>query len=279
MASPVSGDPAVDHADEQIPHMNYGVWAEDVSDSQARVLKTRYYGEITYIDDCLGRILDAVEARPDADNTVICFFADHGDHLGDHQAWQKESFFEASCHIPFLVSWPERLPRNERREDLVALIDLFGIATGAAGQTQVRDGVDVLSMLTSGGDRRERLVGLYGAPGTRRFKAMVREDRWKYIWLANGARQQLFDVTADPQELRDLSGSHSEIVARLHRAAIDHLRQPGGQEALDGDDLHSLPFEARPLQRIYQFGHWPRSSGFPEDPGEALRSYQAATGS
>ncbi|MED5417019.1 MAG: sulfatase-like hydrolase/transferase [Candidatus Latescibacterota bacterium] len=279
MASPVSGDPAVDHADEQIPHMNYGVWAEDVSDSQARVLKTRYYGEITYIDDCLGRILDAVEARPDADNTVICFFADHGDHLGDHQAWQKESFFEASCHIPFLVSWPERLPRNERREDLVALIDLFGIATGAAGQTQVRDGVDVLSMLTSGGDRRERLVGLYGAPGTRRFKAMVREDRWKYIWLANGARQQLFDVTADPQELRDLSGSHSEIVARLHRAAIDHLRQPGGQEALDGDDLHSLPFEARPLQRIYQFGHWPRSSGFPEDPGEALRTYQAATGS
>ena len=64
MASPVIGDPAVDHADEQIPHMNYGVWAEDISDSQARVLKTRYYGEITYIDDCLGRILDAVEVKP-----------------------------------------------------------------------------------------------------------------------------------------------------------------------------------------------------------------------
>ncbi len=70
------------------------------------MLKARYYGEISYIDDCLGRILDAVDARADADNTLICFFTDHGDMLGDHHAWQKESFFEASCHIPFLVSWP-----------------------------------------------------------------------------------------------------------------------------------------------------------------------------
>ena len=59
--------------------MNYIVWAEDINDSHARVLKARYYGEITYIDHCIGRILDAVEARGDADNTLICFFADHGD--------------------------------------------------------------------------------------------------------------------------------------------------------------------------------------------------------
>ena len=88
--------------DEQIPWMNHLIWAEDINDPHARVLKARYYGEISYIDDCLGRILDAVEARGDADNTLICFFADHGDHLGDHSAWQKESFFEASCHVPFL---------------------------------------------------------------------------------------------------------------------------------------------------------------------------------
>lgn len=274
MTNPVRGCPDVDHADEQIPNMNYGVWAEDVSDAQARVVKSRYYGEITYIDDCLGRILDAIEARADADNTVICFFADHGDHLGDHAAWQKESYFESSCHVPFLVSWPEQLPMNTRRDDLVALIDLYGIATAAAGNPQLHDGIDVISMLQGVASARPHLVGLYGEPGTRRFKIMVRAGRWKYIWLANGDRQQLFDIAADPQELRELSGSQPQVVGRLRQVAIDHLRQPGGEVGLKDDDLFGLPFEARPLKRIYQFGHWPRAAGFPEDPGQALRDYQ-----
>ena len=52
-----------------------------------------------------------------------------GDHLGDHGAWQKESFFEPATHIPFLLSWPARLPADVRRNELVCLTDLFGIAT------------------------------------------------------------------------------------------------------------------------------------------------------
>ncbi len=106
MPNPVRGDLKTDHLDEHLPWMNHNIWAEDITDARARVLKARYYGEITYIDECLGRILDAVEARGDGENTLICFFADHGEHLGDHYAWQKESYFEQSCHVPFLLSWP-----------------------------------------------------------------------------------------------------------------------------------------------------------------------------
>ena len=57
------GDLQTDFMDEQIPFMNYAIWAEDINDAHARVLKARYYGEITYIDSCIGRILDAVEQR------------------------------------------------------------------------------------------------------------------------------------------------------------------------------------------------------------------------
>jgi len=45
-------------------------------------VKARYYGEVTYLDYCLGRILDAVETRPNSENVHICFFSDHGDLLG-----------------------------------------------------------------------------------------------------------------------------------------------------------------------------------------------------
>jgi choline-sulfatase len=61
---PYRGDPAVDLMDEQIERGNYAVWAEDVGEQRARALKSRYYGEITYIDHFIGRVLDALEASP-----------------------------------------------------------------------------------------------------------------------------------------------------------------------------------------------------------------------
>ncbi len=114
MSNPVQGQLETDHMDDQITWMNYAIWAENVNDPHNRVLKARYYGMITYIDQCIGKILDAVEARADADNTLICFYSDHGDHLGDHHAWQKESYFEQSCHVPFLLSWPLGLGARAR---------------------------------------------------------------------------------------------------------------------------------------------------------------------
>lgn len=280
MPNPVCGDIEIDHADEQIPYMNQVIWADDISDAQTRMLRARYYGELTYIDECLGRVLDAVEAREDADNTLICFFADHGEHLGDHHAWQKESFFEPSCHVPFLLSWPEGdIDPGERRDDLVSLVDLFGIATAAAGSTDphdLRDGFDVLGGLRGSVPTREHLFGLYGAPGTERFKVMVREGRWKYVFLANGGRELLFDVGADPQELRQLAPTQPKIVERLRQAAVDFLSGPEGEGTLDDDgDLRAFDFVARPKGRIYQFDKSRGIEGFPETPAEGLRRYRA----
>ena len=271
MPNPICGNLQTDHLDEQIPWMNYAVWAEDINNAHARVLKARYYGEISYIDDCIGMILDAVEARGDADNTLICFFADHGDHLGDHHAWQKESFFEASCHIPFLVSWPARLSRAERRSELVCLADLFGIATRAAGKVELREGTDVLAMVAGKARPRERLIGYYGEPGTRRFKVMVRQGRWKYIYLANGGRKQLFDLAADPEELKNLADSRSDVVGALHQEAIAACQMPGARDALKDGDLRRFSFAARPLRRIYQFDRSRGVTGFPNKPGDVLK--------
>ncbi len=277
MPNPIRGRPDVDHMDEQIPWMNYGVWADEVNDAHARALKARYYGEITFVDDCIGRVLDAVEARGDAGNTLICFYADHGDHLGDHNAWQKESFFEQATHVPFLLSWPARLPADVRRNELVCLTDLFGLATTAAGQSQLRQGTDVLGMIAGNAKPRENLFGYYGLPGTPHFKIMVRQGSWKYIYLANGDREQLFDLAQDPHELKNLAASNREVARQLRHAAIDSCRQPGALEALDGKDFKAFPFAARPLKRIYQFAA-PTSSGrFPAHPADAIRAYRSRT--
>jgi len=279
MPGPVKGKLEVDHMDEQIPWMNRIIWAEDINDPHARVLKARYYGEISYIDDCLGRILDAVEARPDADDTLICFFADHGDHMGDHHAWQKESFFEAACRVPFLLSWPGRLPADARREELVCLTDLFGIATSAAGSPDCREGVDVLGGVARTAEGRKHLVGYYGHPGSPLFKAMVREGPWKYIFLANGGGQQLFNLEQDPDELSECSSQHPEVASRLKEVARDAVARINAQRALHGDELRSFEYRERPRGRIYQFDRSRGVKGFPDSPGDVVKAWRQAKGS
>ena len=127
MSDPICGRIEDDHMDEEIPCMQYAIWADAINTPLARIVKARYYGEISYIDFCLGRILDAIKAKPNSKNTLIliCFFSDHGDLLGDHHGWQKQSFFEASCRIPFLVSWPDQLRAGEVRHEIVSLSDLL----------------------------------------------------------------------------------------------------------------------------------------------------------
>ena len=278
MPNPIRGDAAVDHMDEQITWMNYIIWAEDINDPHARVLKARYYGEISYIDQCLGRILDAVEAREravarrdDTGNTLICFFADHGDHLGDHHAWQKESFFEQACHVPFLVSWPERLPEDTRRDELVCLMDLFGIATTAAGQQDLREGIDVLGLLAGETPGREHIIGYYGTPGSRQFKVMVRDTEWKYIFMANGGREQLFHIKEDSYELTQCIETHADVADRLRRIATEAVNQTNAGRALENGELIVLPFEERPRRRIYQFDRSRGVKGFPKHPKDVLK--------
>lgn len=254
MPAPTRGAPAVDAADDYLAWMNHAVWAEDISVLQARQLRARYCGAITFIDDCIGRILDAVEKRPDADNTIICFFSDHGDLLGDHGAWQKESFFEASCRVPLLISWPRRWAGGRRSDALVALTDLFGLATSVAGAADLRDGHDLMGTLDQTTPPRDQLIGMFGSPGGRKFKAMVRHGEWKYIWLANGGRELLFNVAADPAETSCWGEREPGVLHALRRRLQQHLRQTERlRPALDADGLLAFPFEAFPRERIKQF--------------------------
>lgn len=270
LADPIVGDLATDHADEQIPWMNHAVYAEEVDAVRARTLKARYYGAISHVDRCIGRILDAVEARPDADNTVICFFADHGDHLGDHHAWQKESYFEASCRIPMLVSWPQRLPAGTRSDALAELADLFGVATGAAGHFEARDGIDLLRVATGETTGREALVGYYGEPGTPRFKVMIRRGPWKYIFLSNGARELLFNLADDAHELINQAPRRPDIVAELYSRAVSAAHKDDLVGALNGSDLRTFAYQERKRARILQFDRSRGVTGFPDDPRDVI---------
>jgi len=273
----VLGKVEEDHLDEEIPFMRYAVWADAINPALARIAKARYYGEISYLDHCVGRILDAIEARSNAENVLVCFFSDHGDLLGDHHGWQKQNFFAAACRVPLLLSWPAVLPAGAVRDEIMSLADLFGIATEAAGECEMREGTNVLKMLRGESGRREYLIGMVEPPGSHDFKLMVVTNEWKYIFMANGGREQLFNLRQDCNELSNCIASASRVRNDLHALGVQACRAPGATDALDGDKLRAFPFRERPRKRIYQFDRSRGVTGFPERPQDALKGFHPAT--
>jgi len=273
----VLGSIQEDHLDEEIPFMRHAIWADAINPELAKIVKARYYGEISYLDHCLGRVLDAIEARPSRDNVLVCFFSDHGDLLGDHHGWQKQNFFESACRFPLLLSWPAMLPAGTIRTELISLADLFGIATAAADACEARQGIDVLKMLRGECAPREHLVGMVEIPGSQDFKVMVLMGEWKYIFMANGGREQLFNRRHDLNELSNCVRSSSVIRNDLYALAVQACRVPGAMEALDGDKLRVFPFRKRPLMRICQFDRSRGVLGFPDKPEDALKDFDRAT--
>ena len=125
-------------------------------------------------------------------------------------------------------------------------------------------------MLAGKSRPRDHLIGYYGQPGTRLFKIMVRSGPWKYVFMANGGRQQLFDVEVDPNELKNLADSRPEVLAGLRREAVAACQVPGAHDALDGAGFRSFAFLARPAGRIYQFDASRGVKGFPARPEDVL---------
>ena len=112
---------------------NHGKGVDDPDDDLIRLIRARYYGLISHIDRNVGKIISALDEHGLTERTLIVFISDHGDLLGDHYAWGKRSFYEGSARVPFLVSWPGRLPAGETREHFVSGCDLLPTFLAAVG--------------------------------------------------------------------------------------------------------------------------------------------------
>jgi len=107
----------------------------------------------------------------------------------------------------------------------------------------------------------------------------VRERGWKHIFMANGDREQLFDVQGDPNESRNLVADRPDDVRRLRELAARACSVPGAADALAGDgkqggDLREFAYEERKAARIYQFDGSRGVRGFPEKPEDALKDFR-----
>jgi arylsulfatase A-like enzyme len=93
-----------------------------------------YCAQIELIDDQVGRMLDALEASGQRENTIVIFTSDHGEMLGDHGLlWKGCRFYEALVHVPLILSWPGHWQAGQRSDALVELTDIVPTLYEAIG--------------------------------------------------------------------------------------------------------------------------------------------------
>ena len=191
--------------------------AVEFPEEQVRRARAGYYGLITYFDEKIGRLLQALEETGQRDNTVIVHFSDHGEMNGEHGMWRKSSMYEASVRVPLQISWPGEIAGGRRVGEVVSLVDMVAMVVELAGAESVAplDGESVLR-LVRGEDAnwKDEAFSEYLAHGVQRPVGMLRKGRYKLNYNLGDA-PELYDIEADPNEFVDLAGSeeHSETLA------------------------------------------------------------------
>lgn len=176
-----------------------------------RQAKAAYYGLVSFMDNCVGRILSALEDSGQADETLVIYVSDHGDMLGDHGFWTKQVMYEASVGVPMIAAGPGIQP-GTRVKTATTLLDVSATALDLAAvspQDAARPGRSLIDLADRANEPDRTVFSEYHDGGSTTGTFMVRWDRWKYVYYVNHP-PQLFDLDADPEERRDLASSNED---------------------------------------------------------------------
>ncbi|MEM1358572.1 MAG: sulfatase [Bacteroidota bacterium] len=182
----------------------------------ARQLIHGYYASVSFMDAQVGKVLAALEASGEADNTIVILWGDHGWNLGDHTMWCKHTPFNTSLRVPLIISAPGKEAGGSAA--MVEYVDIFPTLSELAGlelPAQL-DGKSLVPLL------EDPSQDWSDAVFTRWKEAdNITTERYSYTeWYnKNGDRyaRALFDHEADSLEVNNLAekAEYVEVVEAL----------------------------------------------------------------
>jgi arylsulfatase A-like enzyme len=186
-----------------------------------------YQASITFMDAQLGRVLDALDASPHADNTVIVLWSDHGMHFGEKQNWEKFTLWERSTRVPLLFAGPGVPHRGTRVSSPASLIDIYPTLcelTGLPIPPQC-EGTSLVPQLRDPSTPRTMPAITTQTQGKQSGHA-VRDQRWRYIRYFDGF-EELYDHDSDPDEFTNLARDQKFAAEKSRlRGWLEQVRAP-----------------------------------------------------
>jgi arylsulfatase A-like enzyme len=173
--------------------VNAGLWREYLRS---------YYASVSYVDEQVGRVLDALEASGQARNTYVIFASDNGYNGGEKNMWAKFALWDQTCRVVFGISGPG-LPRQYSQTP-VSLLDIYPTLLGLCGlprPSHTLDGIDLTPVLR--GEKKQRgqpVLSTYGIGNH-----SITDGRFRFIRYRNGD-EELYDLDRDRHEWTNLAG-------------------------------------------------------------------------
>lgn len=161
-----------------------------------------YLACVTFVDHQVGKVLDALESSPYADNTIIFLWTDHGYHLGEKGLFKKVTLWDRSTHVPLMITGPG-LPQGQVCNRVVSLIDMYPTLLDLCGlpANPTNEGTSLVPLI-------EKPDGYWNHPALTtlfRYNHSVTTEQYRYIRYEDGS-EELYDRKADPNEWTNLAG-------------------------------------------------------------------------
>jgi len=179
---------------------------EEVSEAEILRARTAYWALVDRMDAMIGQILDALRDSGMEENTLIAYTSDHGEQLGEHGLWWKQTFYEYSARVPLILSWPGALPQGMRCSRVISQYDLNATLLVSLGAPELPNshGRNLLPLLQDPSTAWDDIAFSEYCTDEGAQQRMVRRGEWKLIYC-HGQEPQLFNLTEDPYELSDRS--------------------------------------------------------------------------
>lgn len=201
----LDGKPNLQRKIENAPQLGPGTGSGDeLIRNQMRALAA--------VDEGVDRILKTLEETGQLDKTIVVFTSDNGYFWGEHGLGDKRAAYEESIRIPLLIRYPKLIPAGSVRRQMVLNVDFAPTMLSLAGLPVPAGlhGRSLLPLLRSGKAawRKSILTEYFMERQAPRFPTWqsVRTERWKYIQYITHDFDELYDLQADPYEMKNLAG-------------------------------------------------------------------------
>ncbi len=209
-----------------------------------------YLASIAFMDEQVGRVLDALDRSGRADRTIVVLWSDHGWHLGEKGITGKNSLWERSTRVPLIFAGPG-IAKGARCTRPAELLDIYPTLLALTGLPPVPglEGHSLVPQLRDANAPREWPAITSHNPGNH----SVRDEHWRFIRYADGS-EELYDLRADPNEWTNLAADpklapeKARLAKSLPRADAPHA--PGSASRILTYDPQSgaLTWEGEPIR-------------------------------
>ncbi|PCJ56910.1 MAG: arylsulfatase [Planctomycetota bacterium] len=244
----------------------------DMTGDMPRIMRQKraYYSAISYVDHQLGRILDELDQQNLTEDTLIIFTSDHGEMLGDLGLFQKASPYDGAAKIPFILKYPGKIAKGQRKLEFVDLNDVLPTILAAAGvEYNGQHELPGESLLVDNGQKDRSLQ--YSANGQIKYEhganrwRMLRNEQYKYVQFYNGGFELFLDLENDPHENNNLmegplSSEQNENYHYLKSNLIKYEELWGIDDCVQDGELNKMEAFGNvknPNNRNTQLPSWP----------------------